>query len=242
MTLQCRSPRVPFRALRRKYYGRVSFSRGAHTRLTAHDLGRFASDTLLDRIGRVLCGLGRLPRKELYEAWEVGRRVRRFCRGGRVLDVAGGHGLLAHIMLLLDDSSPEALVIDPAPSPSGAALHQAFAGEWPRLHGRVTRVGDEIRRLSVQSTDLVVSSHACGALTDSIIDAAIAASARVAVLPCCHDHATCDAGPLTGWLDEAMAIDATRVMRLVSHGYRVRTQTIPRAITPKNRLLIATRA
>jgi len=37
-----------------------------------------------------------------------------------------------------------------------------------------------------------------------------------------------------------MAVDAMRAVRLASHGYRVRTQTIPRAITPKNRLLIGT--
>jgi hypothetical protein len=37
-----------------------------------------------------------------------------------------------------------------------------------------------------------------------------------------------------------MAIDATRASSLSSRGYRVRTQTIPQAITPKNRLLIAT--
>jgi hypothetical protein len=216
----------------------VSFAPGARNRLTPHDLGRFAGETLFDRIGRVLCKVGRLPRKELYEAWEVARRVRRLCRGGRVLDVAGGHGLLAHVMLLLDDSSPEAVVVDPAPPPSSAALHDAFVAEWPRLHGRVTFVRDDIRVVPIHATDLVVSSHACGALTDTILDAAVAASARVAVLPCCHDLAECDAGPLTGWLDGPMAVDATRALGLAHRGYRVRTQTIPGAITPKNRLLI----
>jgi hypothetical protein len=83
-----------------------TFSHGARDRLTVHDLGRFAGSTLFDRLGRVVCGVGKLPRKEFYEAWEVARRVRRWCRGGRIVDVAGGHGLLAHAMLLLDDSSP----------------------------------------------------------------------------------------------------------------------------------------
>ncbi len=226
----------------------MSFAPGARSRLTTHDLGRFAGNTLFDRIGRVVCHVGRLPRKELYEAWELARRVRRLCRGGRVLDVAGGHGLLAHVMLLLDDSSPAALVIDPAPPPSSVALHDAFVAEWPRLQGRITFVLDDIRphsprvrrasAVSIVDSDLVVSSHACGALTDTIIAAAVAASARVAVLPCCHDLATCDPGPLAGWMDGAMAIDAMRAMNLESRGYRVRTQTIPAEITPKNRVLI----
>jgi hypothetical protein len=158
-----------------------------------------------------------------------------------VIDAAGGHGLLAHIMLLLDDSSPEALVVDPVPPPSGAALHGALVAEWPRLHGRVTFVADSIHRFPVEATDLVVSSHACGALTDLILDTAAAASAPVAVLPCCHDLARCDAGPLAGWLEGPTAIDVIRALRMEERGYRVRTQTIPDAITPKNRLLIATR-
>jgi hypothetical protein len=105
----------------------------------------------------------------------------------------------------------------------------------------VTFVAEDIARFSIAATDLVVSSHACGPLTDLILDAAAAATAPVAVLPCCHDLSRCDAGPLAGWLDRPMAIDAVRAMRLQQRGYRVRTQTIPRAITPKNRLLIGVR-
>lgn len=217
----------------------MSFDPGARGRLTRHDVARFPGDTLFDRIGRVVCDVGRLPRKELYEAWEVGRRVRRWCRGGRVLDVAGGHGLLAHVMLLLDDSSPEALVVDPSPPPSSTALHDAFVAAWPRLEGRVCFVRNPLHAVPIGANDLLVSSHACGALTDRILEAAVAAAVPVAVLPCCHDLAECNSGPLGGWLDGPLAIDAMRAMHLASRGYRVRTQTIPSAITPKNRLLIA---
>jgi hypothetical protein len=217
----------------------VTFAPGARGRLTAHDLDRFSGHTLFDRIGRVVCRVGRLPRKELYEAWEVARRVRRWCRGGRVVDVAGGHGLLAHIMLLLDDSSPEAVVVDPKLPLSRVALHGALVAEWPRLQGRVAYVNEDIRHVRLSAHDLLVSSHACGALTDVVLDAAVAVAARVAVLPCCHDLTQCDAGPLTGWFDGPAAVDAMRAMLLDARGYHVRTQMISSAITPKNRLLIA---
>jgi SAM-dependent methyltransferase len=207
--------------------------------LTRYDLGRFPGGSLFDRLGRVVCAVGRLPRKELYESWEVGRRVRRRCRGGRVVDVAGGHGLLAHVMLLLDDSSPEAVVIDPDPPPSAAALQQALVAEWPRLNARVSYVHTDIRRFALAADDLVVSSHACGALTDVILDAAAEASAAVAILPCCQDLATCDPGPLAGWMERTLAVDAMRALRLETRDYAVSTQTIPAAVTPKNRLLIA---
>ena len=214
------------------------FSPSSRGRLTTHDLGRFPGDSLFDRLGRAVCEAGCLPRKELYEAWELARRVRRVVRGGRVVDVAGGHGLLAHVMLLLDDSSPSGVVIDPAIPPSAHAVQDALDKAWPRLKGRVTFTRATLETTALSETDVVVSSHACGALTDRVIERAVAARARVAVLPCCHDRETCDAGPLAGWLDAALAIDTMRAVRLQGHGYRVWTQTIPSSITPKNRLLI----
>lgn len=215
------------------------FSPSSRARLTHHDLGRFPGASLFDRVGRTLCEAGCLPRKELYEAWEVARRTRRVFRGGRVIDVAGGHGLLAHLMLLLDDTSPTAIVVDPVPPPSAERIQLAMVQTWPKLNGRVTYVKNGVDGLQAARSDVVVSCHACGALTDRIMERAVAAGARLAVLPCCHDEATCDAGDLTGWMDAALAIDAVRVSRLNSHGYRVRTQTIPAEITPKNRLILA---
>ena len=63
----------------------------------------------------------------------MARRVRRRFRGGRVVDLGGGHGLLAQVMLLLDDSSPGAVVVDKALPPSGATLHDALVQAWPRF-------------------------------------------------------------------------------------------------------------
>jgi hypothetical protein len=216
----------------------VSFSHGSKDRLTRHDLGRFAGDTLFDRLGRAVCAAGVLPRKELYEAWEVARRLRRRVRGGRVVDVAGGHGLLAHVMLLLDDTSPEALVIDPVRPPSADALHAALLSTWPRLDRRVRWIEAPLHTVTLAASDVVASSHACGALTDRVLDAAVAAAAPVAVLPCCHDDETCDTGPLGGWLDLALAVDTLRAVRLADRGYDVWTQRIPPEITPKHRLLL----
>jgi hypothetical protein len=219
----------------------VPLNPASRARLTTYDLGRFPTDTLFDRLARAVCRAGCLPRKELFEAWEVARRTRRLFRGGRVVDVAGGHGLLAHAMLLLDDSSPSAVVVDPDRPPSALTLHEALTSSWPRLAGRVSFVEDPLDGLDLHADDVVVSSHACGALTDQVLERAVAARARVAVLPCCHDDETCDPGPLGGWMDSALAMDAMRAVRLEQQGYRVWTQVIPASITPKNRLLLGMR-
>jgi hypothetical protein len=217
----------------------VPFSPSSRGRLTERDLDRFPANTLFDRLARTVCHAACLPRKELYEGWEMARRVRRVFRGGRIVDLAGGHGLLAHAMLLLDDSSPGALVVDRKLPPSFGKLHQALVRAWPRLAGRVAAVEGELGDVELVSTDVVVSSHACGGLTDLILDRAVAARARVAVLPCCQNLATCDAGDLSGWIEGALAVDIVRALRLQGQGYKIRTQTIPVEITPKNRLLIA---
>jgi hypothetical protein len=196
---------------------------------------------LFDRLGRALCAAECLPRKELYEAWEVARRARRWFRGGRVVDLGAGHGLLAHVMLLLDDSSPRAIAVDRIVPPSASRIHEVLTAAWPRLAGRVAFIAGEPQDVSGESGDVVVSAHACGAFTDRVIDWAIDARARLAVLPCCHDLEENDTGDLAGWLDAPLAIDVTRVMRLKAAGYQVRTQTISAEITPKNRLLLAQR-
>jgi len=216
------------------------FSPSSRGRLTARDLERFPDDTLFHRIARAVCSTGCLPRKELYEAWEMARRVRRRFRGGRIVDLGGGHGLLAHVMLLLDDSSPNALVVDRTLPPSAAPLHDALIQAWPRLSGRVAFVAASLDDVAILPSDLVVSSHACGALSDRVLERAVSARARVALLPCCHDLSVPGnrAGALSAWVNGALAIDIGRAMRLQQQGYHTWAQTIPAEITPKNRLLL----
>lgn len=215
------------------------FDPSSKARLTTHDLGRFPDDTLFHRIARVVCRAECLPRKELFEAWEVARRVRRRFRGGRIVDACAGHGLLGHVMLLLDDTSPGALLLDQTFPPSATTLAEAMVSEWPRLEGRVIRQEGAVETARLDERDVVMSVHACGALTDRVIELAVAAGARLAVLPCCHDLDTADTGALTGWLDGPLAVDVVRASRLRALGWQVWTQTIPAAITPQNRLLMA---
>jgi hypothetical protein len=215
------------------------YARSTKTRLTEFDLARFPEDTLFHRIARTICAAGCLPRKELFEAWEVARRVRRRFRGGRVVDLCAGHGLVGQIMLLLDDSSPEAVMVDRVRPASSSTLAHALAREWPKLEGRVRFFESGVEEMALRHDDVVVSIHACGALTDVVIEAAVRARARVAVLPCCHDLARADDNGLSGWLDGPLAVDVARAMKLRGLAWRVRTQTLPEGITPHNRLLTA---
>lgn len=216
----------------------MNFDPGSRSLLTHRDLGRFAGETLFARVARAVCEAECLPRKELFESWEVARRVRRRIRGGRVVELAAGHALVAHLLLLLDASSASAVAIDAKRAPSGDTLATVLVSRWPKLEGRVERRVEDLATVAVAAEDLVVSVHACGALSDVVLDRAVRARARVALLPCCHDADTCDTGDLLGFLPIPLAVDATRVARLRAAGYDVVTQTIPAAITPHNRLIL----
>ena len=135
------------------------FAPSSRGRLTDRDVGRFPDHTLFHRIARSVCHAGCLPRKELYEAWEVARRVRRLFRGGRLVDLGAGHGLLAQIMILLDDSSPVALVVDKHLPPSSAKLHQVLVQEWPRLTGRITFLESALEAVEILEGDVVWSAQ-----------------------------------------------------------------------------------
>jgi hypothetical protein len=216
----------------------MHFDPSSRSRLNLHDLPRFTEATLFHSVARVLCAADCLPRKELFESWEVARRARRRLRGQRVVDLACGHGLIAHLMMLLDPTIERAVAADRRLPDSAGKVAAALAERWPRLQGRVSLVESPIAEVEVRRSDIVVSCHGCGPLTDQVLDSALGAVAPVAVLPCCQASATGDAGGLDGWLDNALAIDVTRAARLRAHGYRVHTQRIPAAMTAKNRLLL----
>ena len=216
------------------------FEPGSKNRLTAHDLARFEGEGLCPRVARVVCGAGCLPRKELYESWAVARHVHRRFRnqGGRLIELCAGHGLLAQLLALMDASFTDVSCVDSRPPKSAATLAQAMTARWTQL-ARVRYGSAELESAEVRPGDLVVSAHACGVLTDRVIDRVIAARARVAVLPCCHEIGASPDGGLSGWLEPTLAIDVTRAARLEAAGYAVSTRTIDPAITPKNRLLLA---
>ena len=160
--------------------------------------------------------------------------------GGRIVDVAGGHRMLAQI-----GAAPGRLVartpswIDVAVPASAARLHHALVRTLPSWRPRALS-RSPARDPRHQATHLVVSCHAGGALSDR----AIATARRSAgprrgapVLPRPRDVRFRVAHRLDS--RGLLAIRREALARPSGNAIRFRTQVIPRP-SRQNRLIIAT--
>jgi len=91
---------------------------------------------------------------------------------------------------------------------------------------------------------VVISTHACGSLTDQVLEYAVQyQSAAIAVMPCCYTGT--DKGAPYGVrraLGVSMSADVRRSFFLQDTGaYHVDFATIPKTITPMNRIIVAER-
>ena len=169
----------------------------------------------------------------------MARRARRRFRGGRVIDVGGGHGLLAHLMRLLDAASTEAIVVDPAIPPSAARIHEALARTWPALGTGTTflRAGLESgrarsrRRRRLQPR--LRRAHRPRARRRHRRPRPRGGAALLPRSGHVRDRVARGMGRLRRWRSTS-AGRAARACWVTS----VWTQMIPGAVTPKNRLLL----
>lgn len=157
-----------------------------------------------------------------------------------MVELCAGHGLVAQMMLLLDRSLSHAVCVDRRRPKSASIVAEVLEAEWPHLRDRVHYRERPLARAPASEPDaIVVAVHACGTLSDAVIDHVVASHTRLALLPCCHAYAKSDDGGLGAWMDGDTAIDVTRAFRLRSEGFEVKLATIPEDITPMNRLLLA---
>jgi len=133
---------------------------------------------------------------------------------GRIVDLGGGHGLLAQALLVLDDSSPGAIVVDRTLPPSAAKLHEVLVQDWAEARGqrgvgaRRTGPGRDSRHGPRRVVPRVRQPDGHRARQGCV---GSSPGRRPAVLPPSQDRRH---GRAVGWVDCATAIDIVRAVRL----------------------------
>jgi hypothetical protein len=185
-------------------------------------------------------------------------------RDARVLDCAGGHGFLAACLLIQNPNLRSALVIDRRKPESYEKLVAMLTSNFPHIHGRLRFAeASLVDCTNLSESTLLVSVHACGDLTDLILHMAVANTSPVAVVPCCHrgigsargfakritasfstvrsgNGAHGESRARNRDISPSIALDVARVELLKRAGFEVRATTIPKRITPQNRVILGT--
>jgi len=233
-------------------------------------------DHLFNQFAKAICMAGVVAQKEVFETWASAVYIHASFlsnEGGndnilspkrRVVDVAGGHGLLSWALLLLDDEylhkqSDDALqeltvfCLDVKMPKSAELISEAMLKQWPHLEDRFDYVEGRLEQLIPHNSCLLASVHACGILSDILVATAAKYTIPLAVVPCCHSrkrivlqHASSYAKDMYDDIintkgsipDLADKLDEARIIALDKAGLDVKEVFLPSLFTGKNRLIM----
>ena len=233
-------------------------------------------DHLFDQFAKAICMAGVVAQKEVFETWAAAVYIHSSFLSNevgndntinpkrRVVDVAGGHGLLSWALLLLDDeyqykqsddASQELTVfcLDVKMPKSAELISEAMLKQWPHLEDRFDYVEGRLEQLVPHPSCLLASVHACGILSDILVATAAQHIIPLAVVPCCHSrkrivlqHASSYAKDIYDDIintkgsipDLADKLDEARMIALDKAGLDVKEVFLPSLFTGKGRLIM----
>jgi hypothetical protein len=232
---------TPFRAFRFFNKPGQSSVAGLRKRMDERVAALLPGDGLPERIFRELGRLKALNIKEVFESFELFERIRRRVRAPVVADLCAGHGLTGILFAAFERSVDGVVLLDQRRPSNHDRVMEAVVAVAPWVAEKTRYVEDALTEAPryIPPGASVVALHACGALTDRVLDVAVGLRGTVAVMPCCHGGAHAGPEALHRALGDELATDIQRTYRMESLGYRVEWGTIPRAVTRMNRFIVA---
>ena len=222
----------------------------AQLQLQLHSEPRDHTETTLRRVAVALSKQKAIDVKEFMEATEFYLRTRKRVRRTKMLDLACGHGLAGLCFAAFEKSVERVHFMDQRCPASYHKALAAFGEVAPWVSDKVEFLEcdlfDPSSQAAVQQQEApagefgAIAIHACGGMTDRCLEIAVSLNASLAAMPCCYTG-TAKHVPLgvRRALGVSMAADVDRSYRLSQHGYHVDWASIPRSVTPMNRILIA---
>mmetsp|Transcript_26807 Transcript_26807/g.42038 ORF Transcript_26807/g.42038 Transcript_26807/m.42038 type:complete len:326 (-) Transcript_26807:76-1053(-) len=175
-----------------------------------------------------------------------------------VKDLCSGHGLTGMLFAACNPpgrlkASMRVLLVDRNEPQSHSILRNIITEVCPWVNQDTVQFVEQnlddyvTKSLSdddaTDEASIIISTHACGSLTDDVIGYAVESrAASVSVMPCCYTG-TAKGSPygVQRMFGVSASADIKRSFLLNDKGYHVDFAAIPKAITPMNRLIVAER-
>ena len=173
----------------------------------------------------------------------------------KVYDLCSGHGLTGILFAACNppskDKTVKTILVDQTEPPSHRILSKFIGQVCPWIYDCVEfqsmtleEFGSTMEENKDENEDvaqIVIATHACGSLTDKVLELAVQfESCGIATMPCCYTGT--DKGTPFGIkraLGVSWAADIRRCFYLNEHGYHSDFSNIPCEITPMNRIIVA---
>ncbi len=199
-------------------------------------------DRLEDKLLRALVERRALPAKEVWESFEVAARARSAMKRTTVVDLCCGHGLAGLLLAAFERTIESLWLVDERRPGNHERVMAAVAEVAPWTAAKVRWLEAPLQRAlpRLPTGAGLLAVHACGVRSDRAVDAAIAGGGPLVVVPCCYEG-TAQSAPaaLRESLGVVDAADIDRTYRLERAGFSVRWSSLPRAVTPMNRVILA---
>ena len=172
-----------------------------------------------------------------------------------IKDLCCGHGLTGMLFLAclppgrIQNTTIQTILVDQTEPQSHSILRDCISEICPWISEEtVTFISSPLEEYTLNQVKeedgatIVISTHACGSLTDMVLQYSINSKSSLAVMPCCYTGT--DRGAPYGirrMLGVSLSADVRRSFHLQDHDYHVDFAAIPKAITPMNRIILAER-
>mmetsp|Transcript_8223 Transcript_8223/g.12280 ORF Transcript_8223/g.12280 Transcript_8223/m.12280 type:complete len:343 (-) Transcript_8223:271-1299(-) len=167
-----------------------------------------------------------------------------------VLDCCAGHGLTGMLFSACNPGKEVyTTLVDSIEPPSHQILRDLLVEICPWVEGRVSFYTMKLKSYQEfcklkgdkeETLPVVIATHACGSLTDQVLELGVDLGAcGLATMPCCYTGTSKDTPyGIKRALGVSWAADIRRSFFLTEKGYHTDFATIPSEITPMNRIIV----